>query len=279
MKSELKVSLIQTNSGRDRAANLAAAVRCMEAAMATDRPDLLVLPEYVDFYAGEMEGKISLAEDLPGGEAYRVFSEFAARHKVWIHAGSMVERIPSESRVHNTTVVFDRSGQEVARYRKIHMFDIIAPDGTAYQESATVKPGDAVMTYDLEGFRIGGAICFDLRFSAIFEQLMAAGVDVIVLPSAFTLQTGKDHWEVLCRARAIETQTYLVAPGQTGTHLINGEKRMTYGHSLVCDPWGHVIAKASDGVGHVSARLEKAQIARVRALIPMHQIKGIPCTT
>lgn len=175
-------------------------------------------------------------------------------------------------------MVFDRSGREVARYRKIHMFDIVAPDGTAYRESATVKPGESVMTYDLEGFKVGGAICFDLRFYAIFEQLMQQRVDIVVLPSAFTLQTGKDHWEVLCRARAIETQTYFLAAGQTGTHLINGEKRMTYGHSLVCDPWGHVVAKASDGVGFVSARLEKSQIDRARSLIPMHDIKGIPCT-
>lgn len=278
MKQELRVSLVQTNSDPDRNANLAETTRLMEAACLADHPDLLVLPEYVDFYAGEKEGKITLAQDVPGGQAYERLAEFAARHKVWLHAGSLVERIPNEQRVYNTSVVFDRSGREVARYRKIHMFDIVAPDGTAYRESATVKPGESVMTYDLEGFKVGGAICFDLRFYAIFEQLMQQRVDIVVLPSAFTLQTGKDHWEVLCRARAIETQTYFLAAGQTGTHLINGEKRMTYGHSLVCDPWGHVVAKASDGVGFVSARLEKSQIDRARSLIPMHDIKGIPCT-
>lgn len=272
---ELRVSLIQTNSGPDRNANLAETTRLMEAACRADAPDLLVLPEYVDFYAGEKEGKITLAQDAPGGDAYKCFSEFAARHKVWLHAGSLVERIPNEQRVYNTSVVFDRSGREVARYRKINMFDIVAPDGKAYRESATVKPGESVMTYDLEGFKIGAAICFDLRFYAVFEQLMQQRVDIIVLPSAFTLQTGKDHWEVLCRARAIETQTYFLAPGQTGTHLINGEKRMTYGHSLVCDPWGHVVAKASDGIGFVSARLEKSQIDRARSLIPMHDLKGL----
>lgn len=272
MKNHLKVSLIQTNSGADRAANLEQATRLMTAALQADAPDLIVLPEYFDFYAGEKEGRIRLAEDAPGGSAYECMREFAARHRIWVHAGSLVERIDGDSRVYNTTVVFDRSGNEVARYRKIHMFDIVTPDGVEYRESATVRPGDAVATYDLEGFRVGCAICFDLRFYDIFSEMLRQRVDVIALPAAFTLQTGKDHWEVLCRARAIETQTYFLAPGQTGTHPINGERRMTYGHSLVCDPWGHVIAKASDGVGFVSARLERAQIDKARASIPMHTL-------
>ena len=278
MKDELKVSLIQTNSGADRAANLDQATRLMEAALQADRPDLLVLPEYFDFYAGEKEGKLRLAEDAPGGSAYECMRAFAARHEVWVHAGSLVERIAGDARVYNTSVVFDRGGREVARYRKMNMFDIVAPDGTLYRESATVKPGDGIMTYDLEGFRVGGAICFDLRFYAIFEEMLRRQVDIIALPAAFTLQTGKDHWEVLCRARAIETQTYFLAPGQTGTHVINGERRMTYGHSLVCDPWGHVVAKASDGVGFVSARIKRAQINRARSLIPMHALQGAACT-
>lgn len=278
MKNELKVTLIQSNSGADRAANLDQVTRLMEAAVQADHPDLIVLPEYFDFYAGEKEGKLTLAEDAPGGLAYARMRDFAIQHKVWVHAGSLVERIPGETRVYNTTVVFDRDGCEVARYRKINMFDIVAPDGTQYRESATVKPGTQIVTYDLEGFTVGGAICFDLRFYAIFEEMMRRNVDIIALPAAFTLQTGKDHWEVLCRARAIETQTYFLAPGQTGTHLINGERRMTYGHSLVCDPWGHVVAKASDGVGFVSARIERAQITRARSLIPMHAIQEASCT-
>lgn len=278
MKDVLKVSLIQTNSGADRAANLEQATGLMTAAIEADAPDLIVLPEYFDFYAGEKEGRTRLAEDAPGGSAYARMREFAARHKVWVHAGSLVERIANDPRVYNTTVVFDRAGEEVARYRKVHMFDIVAPDGTQYRESATVKPGTGIATYDLEGFRVGCAICFDLRFYDIFAEMMRRRVDVIALPAAFTLQTGKDHWEVLCRARAIETQTYFLAPGQTGSHPINGERRTTYGHSLVCDPWGHVIAKASDGVGFVSARLERAQIARARASIPMHDLQGAQCT-
>jgi nitrilase len=195
--------------------------------------------------------------------------DFAREHKVFVHAGTLMEKVPNEKRIYNSTFVFNREGQEIAHYRKIHMFDIVGPDGTAYKESATVKPGENVVVYDLDGFKIGCAICYDIRFAELYLELEKAGADVIVLPAAFTLQTGKDHWEVLARARAIETQTYFAACGQTGSTVSNGERRHTYGHSLVCDPWGHVVARASDGVGFVTARIERAQIERVRSLIPM----------
>ncbi len=170
--------------------------------------------------------------------------DFAREHKVFVHAGTLMEKVPNEKRIYNSTFVFNREGQEIAHYRKIHMFDIVGPDGTAYKESATVKPGENVVVYDLDGFKIGCAICYDIRFAELYLELEKAGADVIVLPAAFTLQTGKDHWEVLARARAIETQTYFAACGQTGSTVSNGERRHTYGHSLVCDPWGHVVARA-----------------------------------
>lgn len=269
MKDQLKITLIQMNSGRDRDINLEHATTIMRAAVETDRPDLIALPEYFDFYAGEKEGKISLAQDVPGGQAYDRIQNFARENGVWIHAGSLVERRNEDKRVYNTTVVFNRSGDEVARYRKIHLFDIDTPDGTSYRESDTVKPGDDVVVYDLEGFRVGCAICYDVRFPELFAELARRGADVIMLPAAFTLQTGKDHWDVLCRARAIETQTYFAAPAQVGSHLINGERRQTFGNSLVVDPWGHVIARASDGVGYVSTRIDRAQLDRSRNLIPL----------
>ena len=137
--------------------------------------------------------------------------------------GSFFERVPGENRAFNTTVVFDRDGREVARYRKIHMFDITAPDGTKYQESATMKPGEAVVTYDCEGVTIGCTICYDLRFAELFAALVERGASIIALPAAFTLQTGKDHWEVLLRARAIETQTYVLAAAQIGSVQSQGQ--------------------------------------------------------
>ncbi|MGE0811901.1 MAG: carbon-nitrogen hydrolase family protein [Vicinamibacterales bacterium] len=268
----MKATLIQTNAGTDRPKNLRDAGALIARAVEVDRPDLVVLPEYFEFYGGPSAGRVAAAEPLPGGAAYAAMQEAAKAHRVWIHAGSMVERIPGDAaRAYNTTVVFNRDGREVARYRKIHLFDVIAPDGHAYRESATVKAGGDVVLYDLEGLTVGCTICYDLRFSELFLALARGGADVIVVPAAFTLLTGKDHWEVLLRARAIETQTYVLASGQCGSYDAGGTVRQTYGHSLACDPWGHVIARASDGVGFVTARVEPDEIRRVRALIPMSE--------
>ncbi len=265
----MKISLIQTSPQTNKAENLRITRGLMEDAVHTDSPDLIVLPEYFEYYGGTPEEKLGAAESVPGGPAYKMAQDFAREHKVFVHAGTLMEKVPNEKRIYNSTFVFNREGKEIAHYRKIYMFDIVGPDGTAYKESATVKPGENVVVYDLDGFKIGCAICYDIRFAELYLELEKAGAEVIVLPAAFTLQTGKDHWEVLARARAIETQTYFAACGQTGSTVSNGERRHTYGHSLVCDPWGHVVARASDGVGFVTARIERAQIERVRSLIPM----------
>jgi deaminated glutathione amidase len=269
----MKISLIQMNSRQDKAANIAAASGLIEQAVADERADWVALPECFDFLGGQRADKQQAAEVLGEGPAYLAMQDLARRHGIFLHAGSILEKIPGEDRLHNTTVVFDRSGREIARYRKIHMFDVVTPDGAQYRESASFKPGNEVVTYQAEDFTFGCAICYDLRFPDLFQALAEMGADAIVLPSAFTLLTGKDHWEVLCRARAIETETYFCAPGQTGTHVVGNETRATYGHSLVADPWGHVIARASDGVGIVSTRIERGRIGKVRAQIPVAQHK------
>ncbi|MDO9440804.1 MAG: carbon-nitrogen hydrolase family protein [Beijerinckiaceae bacterium] len=267
----MKIALIQMNSTDDKSANLAQAARLIEAAVAAEKPDWISLPEVFDFMGGSRADKAAAAEAFPDGDAYRLMSDLARRHGVHIHAGSMLEKIPGEDRLGNTTVAFDRTGAEVARYRKIHMFDVTTPDGQDYRESATMKPGVDVVTYECEGVTVGCAICYDLRFPALFQALMSRGAQLIALPSAFTMQTGKDHWDVLCRARAIETQTYFAAAAQTGQFRQGGETRSTYGHSLIADPWGLVIAKASDGPGFVTARIELDRLARVRSQIPVAQ--------
>jgi predicted amidohydrolase len=269
----MKVSLVQMNSVNDKAANIAAARALIERAVAQEAPDWVLLPEQFDWAGGVKGDKAANAEALPGGPAYSMAQELAAKHRIFIHAGSIMEKIPSDERIHNTSVVFNREGEEIARYRKIHLFDVTTPDGAAYRESATVKAGDAVVTYDCEGVTIGCSICYDLRFPDLFQALAEKGAQVIALPAAFTLQTGKDHWETLLRARAIETETYVCASAQTGSFTVGNEQRHTYGHSLVADPWGHVVAKASDGVGLVSTRLDMAQIERARRLIPVAQHK------
>ncbi len=273
----MKVSLVQMNSIGDKAANLASARALIERAVAEDGPDWILLPEVFDFMGGDRQAKRAAAETLPGGPAYAMLQELAARHRVFIHAGSILEATPGEGRLRNTTLVFDRGGREVARYRKIHLFDITTPDGVDYKESASFEPGDAVVTYDCEGVTVGCAICYDLRFPALFQALADRGATLIALPAAFTMQTGKDHWEVLCRARAIETETYFCAAAQTGSFQQGNETRHTYGHSLVADPWGHVVARASDGVGLASARIDPARVAKVRAMIPVAQHRvGLP---
>ncbi len=265
----MKVSLIQMNSGADKGANLASAAALIERAVAEDRPDWILLPECFDYMGGDPASKRAAAERVPEGPAYRLMRDLAARHRVFIHAGSILEAIPGDERIGNTTLAFDRAGAEIARYRKIHLFDITAPDGTDYKESASIKPGEAVVTYEAEGVTVGCSICYDLRFPALFQALAAKGATMIALPAAFTMQTGKDHWEVLCRARAIETETYFCAAAQTGSFTQGNETRHTYGHSLVADPWGHVIARASDGVGTVSARIDPSRVEKVRAMIPV----------
>lgn len=265
----MKISLIQMNSGPDKARNLRDADRLARQAIDEDGSGLLVFPEHFDWAGGTPADRIAAGEAERDGPAYEMCRRLAVDCKVHVHTGSFYETVPGGGRIYNTSVVFDPQGRELGRYRKIHLFDITAPDGLRYGESDAVMPGNATTVVDIAGLKFGLAICYDIRFPELFQQLVVDGAQVMVLPAAFTLQTGKDHWEVLCRARAIETQCYFLAAAQTGAFEQGGEKRFTYGHSLVCDPWGHVIAKASDGVGFVSARIDPARIAQVRQQIPL----------
>jgi nitrilase len=212
----MRVSVIQMNPGHDKAANIDQARRLLDGAVSEDRPDLVTLPEVWTCLGGDREGKFAQAEELPrfgsnapGGPAYEFLRDLARRCSIVVHGGSLIER--DGERLFNTTVVFDPQGSEIARYRKIHLFDIVSPDGTAFRESATYGAGDEVVTFEAKGVRLGCAICYDVRFAEQFLALRRAGAEVIFLPSAFTLQTGKDHWEVLLRARAIETQCWFAA--------------------------------------------------------------------
>jgi nitrilase len=181
----------------------------------------------------------------------------------------MLERRAGEDLLRNTSVAFNAQGQEVARYSKIHLFDITAPNGQTYRESAVFAAGQEVVSYQCQGVRIGCAICYDLRFPALFQALMDEGAEIIALPAAFTLQTGRDHWHSLCRARAIETQTYFCAAAQTGAFMHNTEQRHTYGHSLIIDPWGQIMADGDTACGHICATFERQRLEDVRAMIPI----------
>lgn len=271
----MRISVMQMNPGANKADNIAQARRLIEGAVAEDRPDLVSLPEVWDSLGGDRATRAANAEVLPapgsnapGGEAYEFLRSTARAAKIHVHGGSIIEQGPEK--LFNTTVVFDPDGQEIARYRKMHLFDIVAPDGTGYRESASYGAGNEVVTYEANGVKIGCAICYDIRFPDLFWKLREQGAEVIFLPSAFTLATGKDHWEALIRGRAIETQCWFAAPATWGKHLEGkGEPRFTYGHSMLVNPWGQVVARVSDGVGWTTARIDQDMTARVRRDMPV----------
>jgi nitrilase len=261
----MKVTLIQMNSQADKEANVREALRLIEEAVQAERPDLVVLPEMFTFLGGTPEERKANAERIPGGPVYQAMSDAARRLGVVIHAGSMIET--GEERCYNTTVVFGRDGKELAKYRKIHLFDVVTPDGKAYLESSAVGGGDRIVTYRLDDATVGCTICYDLRFPELFHRLREAESQIIVLPAAFTMQTGKDHWEPLVRARAIETQTYFLAAGQVFSY--NGGQNTNYGHSMVVDPWGNVMAQMPDKVGWITATLDLDYLQDIRQKMPV----------
>jgi len=270
----MRVAVIQMSPGADKEQNIAQARGLIEGLAAEQKVDLIALPEMWTCLGGTRAEKFAQAEALPtpgetGGPAYEFLRQVAMTHNIHVHGGS-IGALAGE-KLSNTTLVFNPAGQEIARYSKIHLFDITTPDGQGYKESATYTPGDAVVTFDIGETRVGLAICYDLRFAELFLALRRAGAELIVLPAAFTLQTGKDHWEVLLQARAIETQCWVAAAATCGTHREGaaGEVRFTFGHSLIADPWGHIVAKASDGPGWAVATLDHRLTTRVRANMPV----------
>lgn len=270
-----RLSVIQMTPGADKASNIAQARALIETAVESDRPGLVSLPEVWTCLGGDRAAKFAAAEELPpegsnasGGAAYEFLRDAARRHAIHVHGGSMGER--GGERLYNTTVVFDPAGREIARYRKIHLFDITTPDGQGYRESAVYGAGDQVVTCRIGDLTVGLSVCYDMRFPELYLALRRAGAELIMVPSAFTLQTGKDHWEVLLRARAIEAQCWIAAAACAGPHRDGaGQLRTTYGNSLIADPWGCVVARASEGPGFATARIDPARTAKVRRDMPV----------
>ncbi len=265
----MRVCVVQTSSIDDKRANLDTAGRLIGRAVAEDRPDLVLLPEVFAFQGGSPEMRLAAAEPVPGGETYAFLQEQAARHRIVLHGGSYLER--AGDRVFNTSVAFDRDGAELARYRKIHLFDVVTPDGREYRESATIGRGQEVVSYDAGGLRVGCSICYDLRFGELYRALAAEGAQLLTVPAAFTVPTGMAHWEVLLRARAIETGCYVAAAAQVGTYAQGKEQRACWGHSMIVDPWGKVLVQVTDRPGFATTRLDLGYLERVREMIPVQQ--------
>ncbi|CAN0579352.1 unnamed protein product, partial [Ectocarpus sp. 12 AP-2014] len=265
----MRVSVIQMNSVNDKDANLEQARQLAEAAIAADGPDLISFPENMSWCGGSPQDRLAAAEEVDTGQTYALCRNIAAEHGVWVHAGTIPERAQHEPRNRNTTLVFNRKGKEAARYSKIHMFDMETPDGQIYHESAVNQPGTEIATLDLDGgLKAGLTVCYDMRFAELYVALAKVGVGVIFVPAAFTMQTGRDHWEVLLRARAIETQSWVIAAAQTGDFPVPDGRRQMYGRSMIIDPWGTVIAQASDGPGWATATVDSRVIERVRSRMP-----------
>ncbi len=264
----MKVVVIQLNSKTNKKKNLDEAIELANRAFLSDRPDLIAFPEMISFYGGTDEDSKSSAEDIPNGETTERLAELAQKNGIFVHGGSFYEK--AGDKTFNTSLAFDREGEVIAQYRKIHLFDVMTPNGDSYNESDRVLSGSQVVTYQADGMTVGCTICYDLRFAELYLELAKKRVDIVMIPAAFTLQTGKDHWLPLIRARAIETQAYVLAPAQCG-EFPDGEGgyRRTWGHSTIVDPWGHVVSQISDGIGWISATIDPDYIKKVRADMPI----------
>ncbi len=256
-----KVAAIQMASGPNVAGNLAEARRLVEKA-AEQGARLVVLPEYFPIMGMTDTDKIAVREQPGKGPIQSFLSETARRHKIWLVGGSIPLAASTPDKVLNTSLVFDEHGEQVARYDKIHLFNLELGN-ERYQEANTIEPGKQVVVVDSPFGRIGLAICYDLRFPELFRSMK--DVDIIVLPSAFTETTGKMHWEPLVRARAIENLAYVIAAAQGGYHVSGRE---THGHSMIVDPWGRVLDQMARGSGVVIAEVNRGYQASLRASLP-----------
>jgi predicted amidohydrolase len=258
----MRVAVCQLNSREDRADNLRVARDLLERAAAAGA-DLAVLPEYVDYLG---PGKTAPDPETIDGEFAQFFAEAARDLGIWVHAGSFHETGQDAEHTYNTTLIFDPSGSLTASYRKIHLYDVEIAGRVSYQESRTVAPGSEAVVAEIGGVRTGLSICYDLRFPELYRRLAVEGdARVLVVPAAFMMHTGRDHWEVLLRARAIENQCYVVAAGQIGDHEPG---RTCFGRSMVIDPWGTVIAQAPDAIGIVAADLDLSRLEKIRSELP-----------
>jgi len=261
----MRVAAIQMNSGAEVHRNLELAGRLLADAAAADCA-LAVLPENFALMPGRSRDKSKHAEHPGDGPIQDFLADTAARHGLWIVGGSLPLASPEKERVYGACVVVDDSGRTQAIYRKIHLFDVDLPDSEeSYRESYSMFPGDDPVVVTTPIGRIGITICYDLRFPELYRALVDDDASVFSVPAAFTVTTGKAHWHTLLRARAIENLAYVIAPGQFGTHP---DKRSTFGHSLIIDPWGRVLAEREDGNGAVIADIDPGMPAQLRRSFP-----------
>lgn len=246
----------------DKAANLAEAERWVRRAV-SDGARLVALPE-VFIWRGDKAMERAAAERIPGPTVLRL-AELARELRIHLLGGSVLEQIPGSDKVYNTSALFGPEGDILTTYRKIHLFDVDLADGVSTRESDTRQFGEAVAVAETALCPMGMTVCYDLRFPELYRALAFKGARIVFVPSAFTAYTGKAHWEILLRARAIENQMYVIAPNQYGE---NPQSFATYGHSMIVDPWGKVLARLADGPGIAMAEIDLDYLAKVRTELP-----------
>lgn len=257
----MRISMIQLAAQTDLDENLKNARSWIDQAVAEDGADLVVLPEHFALRETDKERRRSLAEPIPGGKILDMLKEAASANNIWLHGGSFAER--DGDGFYNTTAIINPDGDLVETYRKIHLFDYTAPDGTKYNESSMNGAGEKLGLYKIGDLTFGCSVCYDLRFPDLFMAMARQGADVIVVPACFTLNTTRDHWEALMRGRAIDTQCYMVGANQFGT--FPDGSRPTGGRSMIVDPWGTIVTTASDRVGWVTGSVSKSRLDDVRS--------------
>ncbi len=259
-------AVIQMTSGANLQENLEVAYHWLQQA-AQRGAQLVALPENFAFMGMTERDKFTVAEHDGDGIVQSWLARTARQLNVWIVAGTLPLKIPGESRVAAACLVINAQGERVARYDKIHLFDVDVDDTTgSYRESATMAPGHQPVLVETPIGRLGLAVCYDVRFPELFRQLVSSGAQVLVVPAAFTVPTGRAHWEVLLRARAIENLCYVLAPAQTGLHS-NGRK--TYGHAMMINPWGEVMACQLHDVGAITSEIDLQQQRETRQKFPV----------
>ncbi len=269
-----RVAAIQMASGPNVSANLNEAGRLIDQAVDTGA-ELIVLPENFAIMGMHETDKVKVREQPGQGPIQDFLSEQANKHHTWIVGGTIPLQASDDKRIRAACLLFNDQGQQVARYDKVHLFDVhIEESAETYNESETIEPGTEATVVDTPFGRLGMAVCYDLRFPELFRRMVDDKVDIVVLPSAFTAITGKAHWEVLVRSRAIENLIYVVAAAQGGYH-VNG--RETYGHSMIVDPWGVVLDELASGSGFVSAEIDPKRVHNTRRNFPVLEHRRIPC--
>jgi nitrilase len=269
-----KAAAIQMATGPNVSANLLTAEQLVEDAV-NDNAGLIVLPENFAYMGKAESDVLAIKEQQGDGPLQNFLSQLASKHGIWIVGGTVPIECCDQSKVFASSLVYNDRGEQVARYDKIHLFDVhLVEADEHYSESSTIEPGSETCVIDTPFGKLGLAICYDLRFPELFRNLVDRGVEIIALPAAFTAITGKAHWETLVRARAIENLSYVVAAAQGGFHLSGRE---TYGHSMIVDPWGSVLAQVPRGPGSVSVKIDIDFLSNTRRNFPCIDHRKLYC--